>query len=143
MADLASRNGPKPAVLIADDRCAVIVKLAARLKRLQMATDLRGQKSRHVTTQIVSMRGDVAETSGRSTLARIGPPCGLLLVGILKLGPQPTLDVVGTYRLNLTQFSTENHLARLANQRIPRVVVGQCKDRIGLVDNRRKLFGLC
>ena len=142
MTDLASRNGPKPTVLIADDRRPVIVKLAARLKSLQMATDLGGQKSRHITTQIVGMRGDVAETSGRSTLARIGPPCGLLLVGILKLGPQPTLDVVGTHGLNLTQFSTENHLTRLTNQRISRVVVGQCKDRLGFVDNRRKFFGL-
>src|SRR5690606_7466754 len=77
-----------------------------------------------------------------TALSGIGPPRGLLLVVAFKPGPQPSLDVACTDGLNLAQFTRENHLARLANQGITRVVVGHAKDHARTIDSFGQLFSL-
>ena len=48
--NLACRHGTEGSVLVPDDGCAVIVKLASGLEGFQMATDLCRQKTSHVAT---------------------------------------------------------------------------------------------
>ena len=72
----------------------------------------------------------------------ICPPNGLFLTLDFDPRSQPSLQVLRTDGLDLAQFTTEDHLARLPNQRVPRVVVRQGKHASGGLDDPSQGFGL-
>ena len=88
------------------------------------------------------MGSDITEATCGSALGRIGSPSSLLLIGIFELGSQPSLNVIGSHGLDLSELTTLDHLTRLTHQRVPGVVVGQCKYRLGLINDRSKFLGL-
>ena len=88
------------------------------------------------------MGGDVPERPGRAALGRVGPPAGLLLVGLLQRVPQPALDVVAADRLDLAQLPAQAHLPGLPDQRVAGVVVHQGEHAGGVLDDLHQPFGL-
>src|SRR4051794_8849673 len=121
---------------------AVIVKTAARLESLQMAGHFRRQKTSHVASQVIGMGPDITEATCGARLGGIGSPGGLLLVGRLQASTQPPLNIVRTNRLNLAQFTAQNHLPSLAHKGVAGVVVRDSKDGTGLFNQLDQLFRL-
>src|SRR6185369_2633391 len=62
--DLTGRDRAQGAVLESNDGRAVVVELPALLENLQAARHFGGNQPGHVTSQIVSVRADVAKAAG-------------------------------------------------------------------------------
>src|SRR5689334_9790547 len=71
------------------------------------------------------MCADVAEAPCGPGLGRIGAPGRLLLSPRFEPRAEPALDVIRAERLNLSQLTVENHLPRVADERVARVIVRQ------------------
>ena len=105
MRDLRRRHRAQGAVLIADDRRAVVVELAAGLEGLEVAGNLVGEQAGDEAAEVVGVGADVAEAAGRPGALRVGAPAGLLLAFLLQPRPQPALDVAGADGVDLAQFA--------------------------------------
>ena len=88
------------------------------------------------------MSRDIAEATSGTGLGRIGAPGSLFLVARFQSRAEPTLDVVGSDRLDFTQLTVLNHLPSHTDERISGVVVRHCEHCARFGDDVRELFRL-
>src|SRR5262249_55214587 len=145
--DLRSRHRAQGAVLVADGGTAIVVERPARLERLQQTGNLVGQEAGDETAEVVGMRADVAEAARGAGTLRIGAPVRLFLAagvrwGGLQARAQPALQVRSTDGVDLAQLARQDHVARLAYERIAGVVVRDGEDDAGLLDDPGQFLSL-
>ena len=80
------------------------------------------------------MGADVAGRAGGTGAGRIGAPAGLLLAGVLELGREPVLDVLGLHEPNGPELALGHHLPRLPDHGVAGIVVRQHEDAARLLD---------
>src|SRR5258708_22444060 len=78
--------------------------------------------------KLEGMRADIADTAALSRSRGIGPPIGLLLTSRLDRFRQPILSILDLDEPEITQFARRDHLARVADQRITRIIIGDGED---------------
>ena len=101
-----------------------VVRSALRLSRPQTGDE---------GGEVHGVRGDVAGAAGRAGASGVGAPARLLLAGILELGGQPVLGVLGLHDPHRAELPVGHHLPGLPDHRVAGVIVGQREDAARLV----------
>ena len=134
MRDLTDRDGSQYRFCETHQDVSVVIEGPIRAQALQVRGNLFGEQSGCIANQLVGMGTNISQCAGRSRTLRIGFPGSPGRRGIRGQAPEPALEVMGTDRLDRTEFTLFNHFPRLANQRVPGVIVCHSENGSGFLD---------
>ena len=91
------------------------------------AQTLRDVPARDRRGEVLGVRADVAHRAGDARARRVGAPRGLLVPGRLEPRREPALAVLDDDLAQLAQLAARDHVARVPDERVAGVVVGDAE----------------